>query len=711
MQPQPRLLGWRNSLGQQHQRWRIVVIVLLALLTATITSLSPLAFPDASLDSSWAQALVDATDKGRVFGRDIVFTFGPLHQAYTSELSRDASVLITARLVFFSLWLAVQICVGFLLGLWTEVAIALAAALIGSYPMVMPDSFFFLYSALGILLPAAVAQHPDQDRRTRALNACLSMCLLIGIALSPLVKLSFLGSASPALFSVLGYQLCHSLGKRSARTWLWLLTLFITPLMSLLIAWKLVANASLGDLVNFFAGPNRFMLAGYTDAMAYAPNKWSLESMPIYFSVFALSVVVEWRILLRNIQSNQLGRLASLFLKLLTLISTVILFWIVFKAFFVRDDSWRVVNARLWSFAFLTILLGITKPAILQHLPLTKREKLLLVAGLPLTLFGLFYYPGIMVDRIVRGTRDTLKILNRNQYQQLLAKRRLALREIRKFNETYDLPPGVTADVIPWDISTLLANGLNYTPRPVPQSYAAFTKELQLMNKQHTLYSPSRADYLIVASKDIDGRLPIGLDSPTLLHLHHSYRVSHRGSMGSLIFKRIDKNPKMSVEPKDLPPKSWPSNAPPCRWFVNRSLAWHSRPGQPWTSEVIPLPQASTSPIIMNLEVTNSLSRKLLAIVYRPFKVTIDYLDVHGNLLERFRIVPMAGLDMIIVPVMKGKNDLAALFLDCPSPTLLASRSSHPNNKVAAIRFSTESFGHPFERFQLRLSGACQDQR
>ena len=38
----------------------------------------PLQSPGMALDDSWQQALVEATDRGWIFGRDLVFTYGPL---------------------------------------------------------------------------------------------------------------------------------------------------------------------------------------------------------------------------------------------------------------------------------------------------------------------------------------------------------------------------------------------------------------------------------------------------------------------------------------------------------------------------------------------------------------------------------------------------------------------------------------------------------
>lgn len=93
------------------------LILLLALITASVASWAvPFQYPAAGLDPSWSEALVQATDSGRIFGRDIIFTFGPLHQALTAQVSTNLAPLIFSRLAFTAVWLFAQILIGTLIG-------------------------------------------------------------------------------------------------------------------------------------------------------------------------------------------------------------------------------------------------------------------------------------------------------------------------------------------------------------------------------------------------------------------------------------------------------------------------------------------------------------------------------------------------------------------------------------------------------------------
>jgi hypothetical protein len=59
-----------------------------------------------------------------------------------------------------------------------------------------------------------------------------------------------------------------------------------------------------------------------------------------------------------------------------------------------------------------------------------------------------------------------------------------------------------TVDVFPFEISYLLAAGLNYQPRPVPQGYSAYTPKLDALNAAHML-SEKAPEYLFYSNHSI----------------------------------------------------------------------------------------------------------------------------------------------------------------------------------------------------------------
>ncbi len=70
---------------------------------------------------------------------------------------------------------------------------------------------------------------------------------------------------------------------------------------------------------------------------------------------------------------------------------------------------------------------------------------------------------------------------------------------------------GKTIDIIPWEFSLIPGNQLNWKPRPIIQSYGAYTEKLDELNYQSLSQSPR--DYLIYHFQSIDGRHPF-FDEP-----------------------------------------------------------------------------------------------------------------------------------------------------------------------------------------------------
>ncbi|MCP9779112.1 MULTISPECIES: hypothetical protein [Cyanobium] len=130
-----------------------VSIVLLASFTAAVTfGAIPIRYPELGLDESWQQALVDATDTGRVFGDSFVFTYGPFHQAVTSQASEHLSALLTSRALFELTWFGITALIGFNNGLPSAIAIAISAALLGVWHAGTPgDAKFYLFSLIAII--------------------------------------------------------------------------------------------------------------------------------------------------------------------------------------------------------------------------------------------------------------------------------------------------------------------------------------------------------------------------------------------------------------------------------------------------------------------------------------------------------------------------------------------------------------------------------
>jgi hypothetical protein len=96
-----------------------------------------------------------------------------------------------------------------------------------------------------------------------------------------------------------------------------------------------------------------------------------------------------------------------------------------------------------------------------------------------------------------------------------------ALRKIR--SEAPFKPLAGPTDIYPFDQALLIASGFDWEPRPISQSYSAYTSALLRQNREHL--TGSRApEHILFSVSPIDGRLPSLDDSPSWPTLLTSYR-------------------------------------------------------------------------------------------------------------------------------------------------------------------------------------------
>jgi hypothetical protein len=87
-----------------------------------------------------------------------------------------------------------------------------------------------------------------------------------------------------------------------------------------------------------------------------------------------------------------------------------------------------------------------------------------------------------------------------------------------------DLLKGKNVDIIPWEVSLVEANKLNWQPRPIFQSYSAYTSFLDRKNSESILGKPR--DYIIYQFASIDDRHPFFDEPETFFNIFCNYKLS-----------------------------------------------------------------------------------------------------------------------------------------------------------------------------------------
>lgn len=94
-----------------------------------------------------------------------------------------------------------------------------------------------------------------------------------------------------------------------------------------------------------------------------------------------------------------------------------------------------------------------------------------------------------------------------------------------------------TIDAYPWGSAALIARHMHYMPRPVFQSYMAWTPKLAALNTAW-LRGPRAPEWLWTGIGSIDGRLPILDDAPSWLEMISRYDIASQSPEHLLLHKR-----------------------------------------------------------------------------------------------------------------------------------------------------------------------------
>jgi hypothetical protein len=241
-------------------------------------------------------------------------------------------------------------------------------------------------------------------------------------------------------------------------------------------------------------------MSGYTEAMATTGNGKEII-LYILTSVLILYAAV----------SNKTDPIIS---RLFLFLSYGLFLFCAFKGGFVRHDGHAIIAGTAIIMATLTI-----------NFVLIERT-LIIILFMSVATWG--YIDKGYINSSSGSIYNNIRITYSNAWDGL----RLRLSGTNKLREGFDKRVSTikkefpipalhgTADIYPYDQSYLLASGNTWSPRPIFQSYSAYTASLARLNARH-LRSGSAPDNIVFKVAPIDGRLPSledGLSWPALIN-------------------------------------------------------------------------------------------------------------------------------------------------------------------------------------------------
>lgn len=490
----------------------INVILLTSTILTILVLLVPLYpnFPAGGLDPSWSYALNQSTAQDLIFGTDIIFTFGPYASIYTVTYHPATDSIMVLGNLFLAICYA-----GLLIllvknnkSMWLLPYLLFIATC-----LFLRDILLFLYPltlSLVIYRIALPSTHFNKLVLSHLSKVFLGISFL-PLSLLILIKGSFLMMCVPvSLFS------CLLLWCSKERILASLI--IIIPFMSLMLFWVVVQQPLLG-LLEYFINLSA-IISGYTEAMSVFGNKWEII---LYILTSALFIYY--------IATNKYSPTKNTIY--LVVIFSFFLFSI-FKAGFVRHDGHAIIA---------TTCMVITSILIAA---ISLRKSLIIVFTLSLLTFSISYrlYINVPAANLYYRTIDNYVKFWNGLHLRLTQPHKLEeifYESLKNLQQQFFIPKlEGTTDIYSYDQSFLLASDNTWSPRPIFQSYSAYTKKLAALNAKHIQHQNS-PDNILFRIQPIDQRLPAledGLSWPVLINNYHPTNFAN----DTIFFKKRKKN-------------------------------------------------------------------------------------------------------------------------------------------------------------------------
>lgn len=614
--------------GRTAMLWPAAALVCLGSAFAFI----PLApnFPIDTLDSGWAYAINVAMAKGLVLGRDVVFTFGPYASLYSTQFSPATDLPMLAG--------GTLLAAGFAAGL---LCLARGGAMLASMgfalflPLAWHDAQLFALPVVMLLLcfrTALPAGHPGHIAVDAQVKLALAL-LTASLALLPLIKGTLVIASGLAL--VLS---CAALALGGSAM---LAVAGVVIYAAAMPLFWVLSPQPLSALPGFFIAQLP-IITGYTSAMTLDGPRWQA---PLYIACCLAFALVHWRYL------TAAGRAGGILLA-----GSALLLFLSFKEGFVRHDLHALTAAEMLAIAgWAGLLLG--------------RNDFLPGVALAIGLSGwvLIEFPMAGAPSVTESySEPALGLVTRLFHSQdLKSDYDDSLAAIRAISPLPALTG--TTDIYSFGQSALLASQLDWDPRPVLQSYSAYTPALLRADAAH-LAGPSAPDNILYAVQPLDAKLPALDDGASWPLLLTDYQFAGFAGHATTQFDGDGGIVAILTRRKD-----------PDHFTLQPVLTGMTKLGA-----AVPLP---ASPGLIWAEVTlkPSLAGKLLTLLYKPPELMIAYNLADGQSIGYHYFAGGGESGFLIAPVVRDTQEFAGLISAPPG--------SVPRSAPYPLSFYIRPFG------------------
>jgi hypothetical protein len=557
-------------------------------------------FPGLSLDPSYILALNKFSQEHWNFGETIVFTYGPLNFLSTklciTPLQQGFSILIN---LFMAIGLT-RLIMPYFQSLISNKQFLSAVILLSTLVFFPILSIDFTLSLLVIYYALSVKYIRKPDLKLLTLISILPVIsFFIKLNTGIILELHFL--CLIAFSMVKNKDMIRSLSAMLVN-------------VSLLFFFSILLNVSIFDyVVNSLE-----IIKGYNETSSLVPAR-----KDILFTLTSI-LFISSSIILVLFKSND-DFLSKVFL----LFTFSFAIFIIFKQAMIRADYPHVVLYFTCSFF---LLLFVIKPPFLIQLNLL--PKILLTLSLITNMLWFVDKPAA-VNHLKLAFKPPFyqlatpyaSILN-ERYQESKLSRKLPAKFLNKINQS-------TIDILPWEQTFIIYNDLKYNPRPVFQTYLAYTYHLDSLNAKF-INSLKAPDFLLFSNHSIDNRNPFWEETYTKLAIKANYELVDSSSFAPSthpLFHTSENVPVMALLKK---------RSKPLRAKLLRTLK------KEFNSEYTINLDSTNNIVLLIVDFDNTTKGKLRSLLFQSIIAEASLL-VEGKWSRRFRVFPSISKRGIII--------------------------------------------------------------
>jgi hypothetical protein len=613
------------------------------------------------LDSSWSIALKMAVEQKLHFGQDFIFTYGSLGFLNTGYLPQG----INYQLITFLFYLLIQ--VGFIVlivkvikGFESKlIPLLLAGLLFFPYRFISDVSFSLLMLQIGFL---CLFLKEKKAYSLVVVSVITIIAFFVKLNLSLIMLIIWFGS-------LVYFATKHYL---SVRLSIGLLALTVVLLFAL-------AEILHTDLMIYLVSGVK-LIDGYIDAQATMTD---IQGMRIVWVASALMILVAlflwtiWEYLQQT--ASKLNNLSD---KLYVTFLIAIALFLSYKQAFASMSSFNLYGFFLFFPAAVALLL------LFESSPKLKLRIVVVILCSFLFRNTLHWYwsdhtvKGYLFSVFPKSKSDLNNWRNKKSVSEGIVTFVSSSPVMKFFTNSFEkeeidfgqddknkrtLPAYAkeylkkgSVDILPWEISYLAINQLNYNPRPIIQTYQAYSGYLDSLNA-HKYQSPTAPDYLLYQELPYREQYFFWDEGQTKISILKGYDVKDsiyvkqdEILMDSLLVMEKRKNQKASCTEKVIGSKTIK------------------------TFETMDLPSTSNI-LFVKWNVEYSLIGKLIRIAFQPPYLYVNFTYSDGQ-KERFRVVPSVLKGGVIANKRVRNNSEAFTFFNTKGKN---------NVSIKSIKFET----------------------